>query len=213
MKPEFKYLPDVWRVYHFVNLKFTVVRAALSPLLFRFPFRSSSLSLSLSLFVLFSLLSPSSNSSLFPPFALFPSRLLPLLSSVSSCWKRAEIPLIVFDQNPRRFPLEKKERKKGRTFCFFEHGLSEHDRRRAAPRRQVSRVNGAQPSLHRPVSFLSAPFRFCSLCLRSLPAYFYSTHLVYKHSSLSPGSLPFIRFPYRCVCGDSLLGTRVRGAK
>lgn len=28
MKPEFKYLPDVWRVYHFVNLKFTVVRAA-----------------------------------------------------------------------------------------------------------------------------------------------------------------------------------------
>lgn len=28
MKPGFKYLPDVWRVYHFVNLKFTVVRAA-----------------------------------------------------------------------------------------------------------------------------------------------------------------------------------------
>lgn len=24
-KPEFKYLPDVWRVYHFVNLRFTVV--------------------------------------------------------------------------------------------------------------------------------------------------------------------------------------------
>ena len=31
MKPEFKYLPDVWRVYHFVNLKFTVVRAAPFP--------------------------------------------------------------------------------------------------------------------------------------------------------------------------------------
>lgn len=24
-KPEFKYLPDVWRVYHFVNLRFTVM--------------------------------------------------------------------------------------------------------------------------------------------------------------------------------------------
>ena len=136
-KPVFKYLPDVWRVYHFVNLKFTTRFAPLFPPLSPFRRLRSSLSLFLSLsFTLSHALRPfpftfsfseCSESGSFSrsllsrnrPRVLFFAPILPLSLFISAL--SLETTRCPFDQNPRRpstgffHSKEKKERKEERS--------------------------------------------------------------------------------------------------
>lgn len=226
MKPGFKYLPDVWRVYHFVNLKFTVVRAASAPSPHPCPISYPSGSPSVSFFrPFFPSRSPAPELSshgiefalLFsfsPLFSLHYERNLPfclrfsLLFILITVGVRAPSAILRFSPCPPsslllsrpvpRSPLGFRFKK---NVLLFEH-LSEHDRRRvtlllgslALPEHSPLRIDSF-PLASFP--FFPSP-RLCSVCLRFLPAYFYSTHLVYECPAL-PAPFLAVR-TVRTVC-------------